>query len=240
MKLSVVAVGRNDGYGGDFLGHITNCFASLSSLKDYEFIVVEWNPPLGRPSLKETLPNARVIQVPSEIHNCFPKSDRIPVFEYRGKNVGILRAKGDFVLVTNPDDVFSPELIEWLNTAKFDSDCFYRAPRHDLSETGQVRRRQGYKGSGLFFNASGDFLLMAKKKWQELRGYAEISSFCHLDSYMLTLAASSGLKQIVLPYPTFHQFHGQEPDRPHIEWEHGKILMNKGPWGLPDENLVEL
>jgi len=240
MKLSVVVVGRNDGYGGDFLGRIRNCAKSLSDLKDYELVVVEWNPPSGRPSLKETLPNARVIQVPQELHNSFPNADRLPVFEYRGKNVGILRAMGEFVLITNPDDVFSSELIEWLNAAEFNSDFFYRAPRHDLSETGQVWRQQSYEGSGLFFNACGDFLLMAKKKWHELRGYAEVSSFCHLDSYMLTLANSRGLKQVVLPYPTFHQFHGQEPDRPYIEWEDGKILMNEGSWGLPDANLVEL
>jgi len=58
----------------------------------------------------------------------------MPIFEYIAKNVGIRRAGGDFVLVTNPDILFSAELIEYLASQKLSQKSVYRADRFDVRE----------------------------------------------------------------------------------------------------------
>lgn len=50
----------------------------------------------------------------------------------------------------------------------------------------------------LHSNASGDFFLMHARRWGELRGYPEFASAGHLDSYMCVMAASVGLRQVIL------------------------------------------
>jgi hypothetical protein len=52
----------------------------------------------------------RVITVPSDLHDTLNSTS--PVLEFHAKNVGIRRARGDFVLVTNPDILFSTALID--------------------------------------------------------------------------------------------------------------------------------
>jgi hypothetical protein len=50
----------------------------------------------------------------------------------------------------------------------------------------------------LHTNASGDFFLLHREHWSELRGYPERPSAGHLDSYMCAMAASAGLEQRIL------------------------------------------
>ena len=48
---------------------------------------------------------------PSVLHRRLKYADRLPLFQMIAKNVGIRRAKGQFVLATNIDILFSDELI---------------------------------------------------------------------------------------------------------------------------------
>jgi hypothetical protein len=48
------------------------------------------------------------------------------------KNVGIRRARGEFVLATNPDLLFSNALFAFLASAALRADCMYRIDRHDV------------------------------------------------------------------------------------------------------------
>lgn len=144
--LTFVVAARNDDYGGNFL-HRTQVFAdALSALWEKhglngELIIVEWNPPEDRPRLKDALtwPEGqkpgliRIIEVPSEIHQRLPNSDRMPIFEYIAKNVGIRRAEGEYVLATNPDLLYSDELIRLFATRCLRLDRFYRVDRYDVS-----------------------------------------------------------------------------------------------------------
>ena len=50
------------------------------------------------------------------------------------KNVGMRRAKGEFVLVTNGDVLLGEALIGIISNRKLDKDSFYRIDRHDLFE----------------------------------------------------------------------------------------------------------
>ncbi|MCG8592440.1 MAG: hypothetical protein MJE66_24375 [Proteobacteria bacterium] len=104
-----------------------------------ELIVVEWNPPSG-PRLADALPlrehwsgfPVRYVEVPPELHRRFPNASEIPLFQMIAKNVGIRRARGRFVLATNPDLLFTEELIEFLASSELDENTLYRLDRIDV------------------------------------------------------------------------------------------------------------
>jgi hypothetical protein len=48
-----------------------------------------------------------------------------------GKNVGIRRARGQFVLATNVDILFSDELAEYLASRRLERGRMYRSDRYD-------------------------------------------------------------------------------------------------------------
>ena len=108
-----------------------------------ELIFVEWNPPIDKENLKSVLPavseqdylSIRYIVVPNDIHSQIAFSDRIPLFQMIAKNVGIRRAKADFVCCTNIDLLFSDSLFEELKSQRLKEGVFYRANRCDIPKT---------------------------------------------------------------------------------------------------------
>jgi hypothetical protein len=105
-----------------------------------ELIVVEWNP-LPGPRLHEVLKlrntsdsfAIRFIEVPPEAHQPIRNSDTIPLFQMMAKNVGIRRARGEFVVATNPDVLFSHALVSFLAAGDLRADTLYRLDRHDVA-----------------------------------------------------------------------------------------------------------
>jgi len=318
-KISFVVPARNDNYGLNFLHRMQVFLTCLLSLwreheLSAELIIVEWNPPEGSPRLVDAVvwppavsgPTVRIIEVPRSLHSQLPNSDRISMFEYIAKNVGIRRAKGQYVLITNADIVFSRELIKFLATATLSSDCFYRIDRRDVGtevplglpveqqlefcEANVVRARtamgtfpvkygsrrnfatyRGYLGKlspreafrwytmkfrlHLHTGAPGDFTLMGRQAWHDLRGYPEMPGQRHVDSYLCSMAKSSGLSQVVLQHPLriYHQDHdsAEMTLRPatsyEVFWNDTKkmlkerkpIILNDETWGLGNEVLPE-
>jgi hypothetical protein len=49
-----------------------------------------------------------------------------------GKNIGIRRARGEFVLATNPDLLFSDNVVSFMASDKLLPDVMYRIDRHDV------------------------------------------------------------------------------------------------------------
>jgi hypothetical protein len=104
-----------------------------------ELIVVEWNPVPG-PRLHDLLElktrsdifAVRFIEVPAEAHRAIRNSDVIPLFQMIAKNVGIRRARGEFVLATNPDLLFSDALFSFLASTTLRGDSMYRIDRSDV------------------------------------------------------------------------------------------------------------
>jgi hypothetical protein len=139
--LSIVAVGRNDNYGKDFTKRLELFLRSLKRFSArypglFELVFVEWNPPDDKPRLKDAFDwsgiRTRIITVPHEVHAAIPHSNRTPFFESFAKNVGIRRARTPFVLMTNPDVLFSDELCAFLARRQLDEKCYYRVDRHDF------------------------------------------------------------------------------------------------------------
>lgn len=141
--LSVVITGRNDDYGVDFVGRLNTFIRHLDhqigNVPDFaELIIVEWNPLPDRAPLKDIIPKTalpiRIITVPPEAHDSIGAAN--PVLEFFGKNTGIRRSHGEFVLVTNPDILFSHALVNMLKARSLRKDCLYRVDRYDFHSEG--------------------------------------------------------------------------------------------------------
>lgn len=144
--LSIIIAARNDDYGGDFLRRLQifvniNLPAMAKYAPESELVITEWNPPESKPLLKDALKwptvakslPVRIVEVPREIHECLPNSKEMPMFEFIAKNVGLRRSSGSHMLVTNPDIIFSTELILEMGATGFSEKCFYRVDRYDYS-----------------------------------------------------------------------------------------------------------
>lgn len=144
-QISIVLVGRNDNYGGDFAARLQHSVAhTLSGIEKFgihaELLFVNYNP-LEEPPVSTfidwktttartpvriiTVPNAVHTQVLS-IHSCKP----LPVLEYIAKNAGIKRATGEYILCMNPDVLLPDEVFKTMQSLK--SDCYYIADRIDF------------------------------------------------------------------------------------------------------------
>lgn len=278
-----------------------------------ELIFVEWNPvnsgeffqKIKWPSLG--IVTVRWIEVPPEIHKKFLISLKIPIYEFIAKNVGICRAKGDYILSTNVDVLYSEPLMKYLTKVKLSTNCFYRVDRLDvagyISSKMSFSKRLNYCnkhivkihtfygsvspneiaynqpilnffkkreliikywiGNGLFTpadglhrNAAGDFFLMARKRWYQLRGYAELCTHSHIDSIICWQAATLNLKQVILneKYKLYHIDHDRKIHQscPKTDWRKWYsmfqkyksmkkvLLVNNKNWGLKSHNLKSI
>lgn len=153
--LSIVVAARNDNYGGDFRGRLQAFLTVLGwQLREHsvpaELVVVEWNPPPEKPPLSEAVRwpgglkpgQVRVITVPKELHDRVACGSKVPMFEYPAKNVGLRRARGEHVLVTNPDVILSDALVQELARRNLERDGFYRIDRFDY-RAGDLSRIDG-------------------------------------------------------------------------------------------------
>ncbi len=142
--LSVVAVSRNDDHGGDMLGRMQHFVHGVIAQcrkheLDAELILVEWNPPPDRPPLDEVLDwpqdfgpvTVRIVTVPPDVHAQFPHAEKLPLFQMIGKNVGIRRARGRYVLATNVDILLDDETIIFLRD-RLTPGTVLRVDRYDV------------------------------------------------------------------------------------------------------------
>ena len=143
--ISVVVAARNDNHGGNMLGRMQAFLnAWIGQARKYklpsEIIIVEWNPPAGRPKLMDALEwpddaspcEVRFVTVSPETHSKFQNADSIPLHQMIAKNAGIRRARGEFVLATNIDIVMSPELMRFFADRRLEKGKIYRINRTDV------------------------------------------------------------------------------------------------------------
>jgi glycosyltransferase involved in cell wall biosynthesis len=149
--LSIVVVGRNDNYGGNFIERLQTGINWNTRWLEYykinsEIILVNWNPVAENPDLTEvmTFPKDRkyvrfrMITVPSAIHKDYIDPSirsTVPMFEFVAKNVGIKRAKGKYLLSINADILIHPEIFSAIGKEELDDKHYYRANRLDYRKT---------------------------------------------------------------------------------------------------------
>jgi len=144
--ISVVVAARNDNHGGNMIGRMqafVDSWIGQASRYDLscEIIVVEWNPPADRARLMDELRwpedmdrcEVRFIEVPREVHDRLPNAATIPLHQMIAKNAGIRRARGQFVLATNLDIIFSAELMQFLGERRLEHGKMYRMDRTDVA-----------------------------------------------------------------------------------------------------------
>ena len=378
-NVSFVVTSRNDDHGGNMLRRFQLFAEALLEQANRhglcgELIVVEWNPPPG-PRLHEVLTLSvhsdhfpiRFIEVPHEAHRRLRNSDVIPLFQMIAKNIGIRRARGRFIVATNPDLLFSDSLMSTLASSNLLEDSMYRIDRHDIpanvpdgasmaeklawcdSNVLRVHTRRGsfrppiqvltklrmvkasltnakwlriitsqlfpghvmramasgfrmlsqrcYRtltSGGKFLygprrlirralwgllrltdplpkvhtNGCGDFTMLAKDRWLELRGYPELPLWSmHIDSLLCYMAVAAGIREKVLRSPAklFHMEHENSwvvlspaqrlktfAAKPWIDvgllheiWEamyrsEQPIALNDSNWGFADWNFDEV
>jgi hypothetical protein len=143
--LSLVVAARNDDHGGNFLERMQafiDGWVAQTRIHQIpsELLIVEWNPPADRKRLADALrwpPDSgscevRIIMVPPEVHFRYGHSSVLPLYQMIAKNVGIRRARGRFVLVTNIDILFSTELAAFLSKQELQKGKMYRIDRYDV------------------------------------------------------------------------------------------------------------
>lgn len=228
------------GIGGnvteDLLDRLNNALCKLIALgadreTAQEIVIVEWN--VSKPiDYDDVIPTGkfevRVIHT-GDLHRDVPNPHGFRYFEWFPKNIGLRRAKGEFLLSSNPDDLWSEPLAQFLSQRRLERGHFYRVNRHDTQDgrvfricypTGakspdstpeQIKqnapRACPWSENMLHYNASGDFTLMAKDDWFLIHGNPEREYNDSIDGQTLWLAHQKGLKQVVLPYPIYHPDH---------------------------------
>jgi hypothetical protein len=133
-NISVVVIGRNDGYGGNLDHRAIHCLNNLSNHYD-EVIYVDWNSP--KESLITSIKNS--LNTKNKL-KCYEVSDKdialnnpeysnYVIVESLARNIGVRRCSNDWILVTNIDI-----LIERIDLSKYKEDTLYTAAKRCIPE----------------------------------------------------------------------------------------------------------
>jgi hypothetical protein len=277
--LSIVLTGRNDNFGGDFNQRLVAALSYNHRLMteagvEYELVFVEWRPVPGRllladvmrERLPEIAPLLTVYEVDERYHDAFSQNPRLQFHEFIAKNVGIRRARGSYLLVTNTDIFLSRDIVNMVARELFRPMVLYRATRIDLKswldrtnldEAVLEDPRNHVALNALkkpyFTNAAGDFLLLDRFSFHSVRGFNEVfrpakilidANFCfQVDAHGL-LIADTGVPVYHFGEGTFHvqrHFYRHRPaEAPWGDSWRKQVLYDNPPnWGLGDAPEVE-
>lgn len=240
--LSVIIVSRNDDHGSRMFERTRICCGSLlHQLESFgipsEFLLVEWLPPEGRPRLKDifawpdNLKNVqlRILTVSSRQLRNYEYTEDFPIRDLTPWNVGIRRARGEFILSTVADTLISDELIRHIAERKLDPGAIYRIDRCDVDRKVLDVRTHDERLAFCEKNivdmqtlnplkfllkpghpvvhdkAPGDFILMSKESWNQIRGFPQ-GIIPGGDNVVLYMACLAGIRHQVLAKP-FRLYH---------------------------------
>ncbi len=138
MKISAVIVSRNDNYGGNLIERASYCFNSMIDTFD-EVFYIDWNSPT-QSLLEEVKSNVKfkgnfkhIVIDPehaSLLTNHDPHAQKC--CEVLGRNIGIRRSTGDWIVSTNID-IIAPKRSELENTFNtIEHDAFYTISRRGI------------------------------------------------------------------------------------------------------------
>jgi hypothetical protein len=118
------------------MGHYAQ---SHSLTRRLEVVLVEYNYNPDKPEVatllnfSEDIPLIRILRVSPDQHKYLVQragvSFKVNFLEYTAKNIGIRRACGRFLLVTNPDIVLPESFFTYLSKFSLANDSYYRIPR---------------------------------------------------------------------------------------------------------------
>lgn len=142
---------------------------------DVDWLFVEWNPTDDLLSYSLSLCGFRCYVVSPEIHDSLVSPDLADTYKFMegfAKNVGMRRAKNEWLVSTNADNVLGPAVWDFLAAGEFERGVLYQATRHDVPfeafklPYSKIRRRivRTYTISDTRpFFAAGDFMFLSSK-----------------------------------------------------------------------------
>lgn len=242
--LSIVVVSRNDNHGKNMLKRMQySIYTNIEIFEklgiEVEYIVIDYNTD-KKEKLKDlfTFKNSKFvkvkfIEIPPSFHEQFKDYEKLPVNNMVARNIGIRRAKGEFVLATGIDIIFSKELVKKMENLK--KGFIYRANRYDVNRAIlECKFKDGEEilkfcekniidihfntNRGKFIpntnipmlhtNNCGDFQLAHRDIWFRLRGYPEIDLMgTHVDTLFEYMVYLSGIKEEVFEEKIYHIDH---------------------------------
>jgi hypothetical protein len=205
MKLSATIVSRNDNYGGNLVERSTYCFNSMIETFD-EVFYIDWNSET-RSLLEEVKQN---VKFKGNFHHVVVDPDQARFFtnydihaqkccEVLGRNIGLRRSTGDWLISTNID-IIAPRRLDLENTIHtLDKNTFYTISRRNtnlesilkfhgtdtcqysdwqklrdfLIENSEERHYPEKAAEGddySIVNCCGDFQITTKEVWNEIKG----------------------------------------------------------------------
>jgi hypothetical protein len=282
---SIVLTGRNDDHGVDFRTRFFAALRfnhrelSIRSIP-HEFLIVEWAPPDDRPLLADLAvdevpelapPNVAWYVVDRRYQETLSLNPRLEYLEFVAKNVGLRRAHAEFLLSSNCDVYLGRRILERLERRGLQAGVVYRAPRHDLKGEvsrypidWQVLEDPQWLDSPppqlklpFMAGATGDFLLLDRRTFYELRGFNEMYRLAriNIDRNFLVKAVSQGLGIEDIGGPVYHVNHpgsyrlsrdayaGRESEAPWGDerWHsRGVVYENPPAWGLRDAPVCQV
>ena len=206
--ISVVLYSRNDDHGCNLAKRTDAVIRSyhhfLNRYRIYsEIILVDYNTPGEDSKLADVFAyesteyvSVRHIIVPPAVHKRFEHHDKLNMNNMLARNLGIRRAKGEFVLSTCIDVLLSAELYQRLADKSLEKNVLYRIDRTDVNRSvvaakdpekmldmcvdnivdwhfNTLEGKPSYLGSlpALHTNQAGDFILLDRESFIRLHGF---------------------------------------------------------------------
>lgn len=258
-NISIIVVGRNDNYGGDFSLRLkTTIDWNLKQLPGAELIYVEWNRIENRESdcswIAKRYPNAKCYSVSNVIHQSITNNPKMPVMEYFAKNIGMRKASRDWLLMINADCLIGNDVLK--NIHKLNRNYVYATNYVSFKwdekpiTTTQIMDRKRYTvtfpGAPNITAAVGNFVLCHKSKWMEATGYDETLTNVRagVDSNGLNQLFFMGLKPAIIG--THYHLDHAESIIHGANATHGKHAFdnipykNKPNWGFHDKQFNQI
>ncbi len=245
MKISAVIVSRNDGYGGHLNERATYCFNSAIDTYD-EVIYVDWNSETHSLlyDIKDNIQfkgNFKHIVISPEIASVLTNGDpnAQKCCEVLGRNIGLRRATGDYLVSTNID-IIHPKRDQLEETiAQLDIRSFYtisrrhtdwdiikafhndeipfsewKSLREYLITNSEERHFEETTVSGdnySIINCCGDYQIAFREIWNEIRGFEEALIYSlYADTNVQKKALMHGFGLKAIYNPAlFHIEHGR-------------------------------
>lgn len=270
-SLSIVIVGRNDGYGDDKLTPYnaytpdTFCFRlkrtaehnirSLTSRGiDLQYIIVDWCPLSEKTLYQDKYVDELLKTYGKNIKYLIVHGDVVKnrgwnpknFYEYYAKNVGIRNSDSDYIIVTNPDDLFSDELCDDIFSVlcgDFKNEYYRPFSRKDVdNELKLLAEGFSFPKTGLFVDevlgtpAAGDFLMATKEIFIKFaQGFDESFNTdpnkqqTSLDGNIVLNLYNADIKPICLKGSVLHLDHAKPHQKDYIPM---KTYSNVHNWGM--------
>jgi hypothetical protein len=257
--ISIIVVGRNDNYGGEFSLRLkTTLDWNLRQLPGAELIYVEWNKIPERESdcdwIEKRYPGAKCFIVPQSIHETICQNPKMPVMEYFAKNLALRKASRQWLMLINADCFIGDDTVK--NIRKLGKEYVYGthyvsfrwdqkdiAAYHLTTKSNHVLTFPAPKDLG---PVVGNFILTHKQNWMNSGGYDEKLNNVRagVDTNGLNQLINKGLIPMVLG----HHFHLDHPESiiHGANQTHGRHAFDNIPytndpgWGLINYPLKKM